>query len=96
MAIVNCTPHLIRVIDEESGGEMEFHPSGFVARVATTEAPKGHLVTKEGVIPLVYKEFGEVEGLPLGWEDSRDTYVVSGTVASAMPGVPGIYAPDTT
>ena len=96
MAIVNCTPHTIRVICAESGAELEFHPSGFVARVATTESPKGQIVTKEGgVIPLVYKTFGEVEGLPLGWEDSRDIYVVSGMVASAMPGTPGIYAPDT-
>lgn len=93
--MLNLTPHLIRVMNPETGEVVELPPSGLVARVATTEEVVGFEVVGTLKVSTVRKTFGEVEGLPDGWFPGSDRVLVSGMVAAAMPGVFGVYAPDT-
>ncbi len=92
--MLNCTPHLIRIMHPETGEVVELPPSGFVARVATTETTTHVVVVGTLKVPAMVKEFGQVEGLP-EFFSARQPIIVSGMVAAAMPGVSGVYAPDT-
>lgn len=93
--MLNLTPHLIRVMNPDTGEVVELPPSGLVARVTTTEEVVGFEIVGTLKVPTVRKTFGEVEGFPKGWFPGSSRVVVSGMVASAMPGVFGVYAPDT-
>lgn len=93
--MLNLTPHLIRVMCPETGEVVELPPSGLVARVTTTETVVGFEIVGTLRVPTVAKVFGQVEGLPEGWFPGSDRLLVSGMVAAAMPGVFGVYAPDT-
>lgn len=92
--MLNLTPHLIRLLNPETGEVVELPPSGQVARVQTTEVVTGYQVIGTLKVPTVSKVFGEVEGLP-EFVTPGCPVLVSGMVAAAMPGVPGVYAPDT-
>lgn len=84
--MINLTPHAIRVMT--SDGEMRvYEPSGVVARVETVEV----LVGEFDGIPVVERQLGDVIGLP----ENGEPCIVSAMVASALPGRPGVYAPDT-
>lgn len=84
--MLNLTPHAITLIASD-GRETVIPPSGTVARVSTTEEVAGML---DG-IPVVIRRFGDVTGLPA----DGTPCIVSALVLSAVPGRPGVYAPDT-
>ncbi len=90
--MLNLTPHLIRVMNPETGEVVELPPSGVVARVSTTEVVGGYTVIGTLKVPVMRKVFGEVVGLP---DEGTTPCIVSGMVAAAVPNRVGVYAPDT-
>ena len=84
---INLTPHEIKIITE--GGELSIPPSGTIARVKTIERDAGTLAG----IPVVSRQFGEVENLPDPEEGIA--YIVSALVLEAAKGRDDVYAPDT-
>ena len=88
VTFVNLTPHPI-VVRREDGSEFTIAPSGAIARVSTTEK----VVDNVDGVPVVVREFGEVENLP---EPQDGTiYIVSSLVLSAVKGRGDVMAPDT-
>ena len=83
---VNLTPHSIAI--KTDSGIVTVEPSGTVARVGTVERVIGSL---DG-IPLIKREFGEVEGIPSPQADT--IYIVSALVLSATDRA-DVVAPDT-
>jgi len=95
--MLNLTPHAISVMNLETGEVITLPPSGVVARVSTTEVVVGQITVTDPVtgvsmtVPVVEGKFGEVVGLP----EEGTPCVVSGMVASAVPGRAGVFSPDT-
>lgn len=101
--MLNLTPHPITV--RTPHGDIVFPASGVVARVATIETVLGSMdVFPHGAdetdaqgnsnglrVPVITRNFGEVEGLP----GEGTPCIVSALVLSAVPGRAGVYAPDT-
>ncbi len=85
---VNLTPHAITLRGAD-GSEVTVAPSGAVARVTTTEKVVGEIAG----LPLVRREFGDVEGLPAPKADT--VYIVSALVLGAISGRNDVVAPDT-
>ena len=81
MRIVNLTPHLVRL----NSGE-EYPASGKVARVSCSYSEQDG----RGVCRAI---FGEVSDLPAPVDGVL--YIVSGMVASAVPGRDDVVAPAT-
>jgi len=79
--IVNLTPHPVFL--EGDGGVTTIHPSGKVARVATTETEVGNVEVNGVVVPLVTTTYGQVTDLPE--PDGATRYIVSRVVRSACP-----------
>jgi hypothetical protein len=87
--LVNCTPHEVTLVGEDGEVILRVPPSGIVARVAEEQEPAGEVVvlpggplTAEGVkVPLIRRQWGEIEGLPP--EQFRTVYIVSALVATA-------------
>ena len=79
MMLVNLTPHTVNVI-LPSGEVRDIPASGQVARCRQSDKLA---FTIDGVIPVTYQTFGNVEGLP----DRQDKtfYIVSRLVAAACP-----------
>lgn len=86
--LINLTPHAI-TIRATDGTEVTIPPSGIVARVSTTEEVVGTCAITGA--PIVRRTFGEVQGLP----EEGTPCLVSALVLAAVPGRPGVYAPDT-
>lgn len=84
--MLNLTPHPITLIRQD-GSSITIEPSGTVARVASVEEVCGEV----NGVPVVCRQFGEVTGLP----EPGTPCLVSSLVLSAVPGRPGVYAPDT-
>ena len=78
--LMNCTPHSVHIYQE--GREvLEIKASGTIARCTEKETARGGFEFEGIYIPLVEKEFGQVENLP---EEKEDTiYIVSALVMSA-------------
>lgn len=79
--IINCTPHIITLVNEDGSILRQFEPSGILPRVSINKEPMGLL--DDGVIPvpLYAQAYGTVVDLP---EQKEDTFfIVSGLVASA-------------
>ena len=95
----NYTPHDIDVYDDEHN-DVVTYPSMGVARVtekkyhAETIAVRGW--SGDNFIPITYKSFGEVTGLPNDkYENGRPVlYIVSGYVKSALPDRHDLITPD--
>jgi len=85
---INLTPHDIKIVGA-NGVETVVPASGAIARVSTQERVVGSV---DG-IPLVKREFGEVEGLPAPADNT--IYIVSSLVLSAIKGRGDVVAPDT-
>lgn len=85
--MINLTQHAITV--RGPNGDVTFPPSGIVARVVTSETVVGicHLTG----VAIVTRITGEVTGLPL----DGSPCLVSGMVLSAVPGMVGVFAPDS-
>ena len=88
MKFVNLTPHKIVVMKKDSS-KFEIEPSGVVARVATLEKVAGEI---DG-IPVIKRDFGNVENLPELQEGT--IYIVSSLVLGAIKNRPDVVAPDT-
>jgi len=84
---INLTPHDITVVAD--GREMKIPASGQVARVATTEKVVGEI---DG-IPIIKREFGEIENLPA--PTGGTVFIVSSLVLSAVKNRTDVVAPDT-
>ena len=95
--MLNLTPHAISVMDTNTGEVIVLPPSGTIARVSTTEVVVGTVSVTDPVtgvsmtVPVIDSVFGEVVGLP----EEGELCVVSGMVASAVPGRAGVFSPDT-
>lgn len=74
MELVNLTPHSIHIVQETS-----IEPSGIIARLKETTDSAG----MAGSIPLIYREYSEVENLPEPQEDVL--YIVSHMIRVAIP-----------
>lgn len=85
--MINLTPHPITI--RANGVDTVIHPSGTLARVASSEQVIG--VCPLTGAPVVRRVFGDVTGLPADGADC----LVSALVLSACPGRPGVFAPDT-
>lgn len=81
--MLNLTPHSITV------GGTTFPPSGSVARVEVCDEAIGTCPVTG--VPIVRRVYGDVMGLP----EPGTPCLVSALVAAAVPGRPGVYAPDT-
>ena len=86
-AIVNLTPHAIRIIGET---QITIPPSGIVARCFVRREKVGEV----GSVPVNRTVFGDIEGLP----DPRSNtyYIVSAIVAQACPDRHDLLIPDDT
>ena len=95
MSLVNLTPHVLVVYDEDGEKELARIPvAGEAARVETRATKIGEVEIDGVSIPVVSTEFGEVKNLP----DPKDgvTYVTSIIVAQAIRGLrDDVVAPDT-
>lgn len=90
--MINCTPHPIS-IRMPDGTLRTYPPSGVVARVTTEETVACHL---HGVVPVVRRTMGMVQGLPREADGSIMPCLVSSMVLAALPaGTKNVYAPDT-
>jgi hypothetical protein len=84
--MLNFTPHPITV-RRADGTEVTYQPSGTVARLAVEYTEAGKVYG----LPVVSRVLGQPEGLP----EPGTPCLVSALVAGAVPGRPGVYAPDT-
>lgn len=103
--MLNLTPHAINILLED-GQTVTLPPSGAVARVLMDEKDCGNKQIAaystaeashdpvEVSVPVVKRQPGAVTGLP-DYVCGDIPAVVSALVAAALPGAPGIYAPDT-
>ena len=94
--IVNLTPHqltLYAVESSEGDAPIATYASEGVARVSVTSTPVAGLGTDAGVIPVMRREFGEVEGLPEPQEGY--VFVVSSLVQGQVPHRRDVLSPDT-
>ena len=91
--MLNLTPHPI-TIAIDGRDPVTIPPSGIVARVDTTEIPRGNMAFGDAFaeVPVISRRFGEVTGLPT---DPGTACLVSSLVLSAIPGRPNTFAPDT-
>jgi hypothetical protein len=91
MKMVNLTPHAIcvRVGDKE----LQFPPSGQIARVAASAEPCADVVIDGVEVPSVATRYGDVEGLPEPAEGTM--YIVSALVLGRVTGRSDVVAPDT-
>ena len=81
ITIINCTPHVITLVNEDGSILRQFSPSGILPRVSVNKEPMGLL--DDGIIPvpLYAQAYGTVVDLP---EQKENTFlIVSGLVASA-------------
>lgn len=91
LTLVNLTPHPINV--HLPNQVIEIPPSGKEARVQAVTGTAECLVTTNGIVPIVKRTWGEVEGLP---EPQRDTwFIVSSLVLSRVQARTDCIAPDT-
>jgi len=74
MQVINLTPHVLNLFNENNEEVMVIPPSGQVARVRTESVLTGGVAG----IPTFETKFGEVEGLPEPQEGT--IFVVSGLV----------------
>lgn len=93
LKIVNLTPHNLTVYPPEGDEPIATYSSEGVARVSVTATPIAGLGTEHGVIPVVSREFGDVEGLP----EAKEGYlfVVSSLVQGQVPHRRDVLSPDT-
>lgn len=92
MNIVNLTPHAITLLTKDE--QITIKSSGKIARVAVEEKELGFIT--DG-IPLVSREFTQVENLPPLNELAGKIYLVSSLVLESLPMeyVDHVFAPDT-
>ena len=82
MKLVNLTPHAIHLMDDEKNILETIHPSGTLARVSVEDKqimPKGLIAP----VPVVSREFGEVEGLP---EPEKETLLIVSMIVAQAAG----------
>jgi hypothetical protein len=92
MEIVNCTPHVLRLVNPNTGEVEEFPPSGSLARVSQMPPQPAEAV---GGYPTVEApQWGEVEGLPE--PDGDKVYVVSGLTAAHCGERDDVFSPGTS
>ena len=86
--IVNLTPYKVVIVKGEYNTPfVTIEPSGTVASISYEETTLGEF---EG-IPILKKEYGEVEELP---EPKDDTiYIVSHTIAQLVPERKDVFIP---
>lgn len=85
MNLLNLTPHAITLRTPD--GDVTFPPSGKIARVETVETITGELAG----VPVIARSMGATTGLPT----DGTPCLVSAMVLSAVPGMIGVYAPDS-
>jgi hypothetical protein len=83
--VINLTPHAITLHAPQ--GKLTLPPSGTVARVITIETAVGKMLG----VSVIVRQMSEAQGLP----EPGIPCIVSAMVASAVPGRPGVFAPDT-
>ena len=86
MKIVNCTPHPITVLLNDT--EIVYPTSGSIPRVSSTEETVGSV----NGIPMVKTTYGEVEGLP-GQEEG--TLVIVSAMVLQASNRTDLIAPNT-
>lgn len=91
--IVNLTPHTLNMYPVEGDEPIATYDSEGVARVSVNSTPVAGLGTDTGVIPVMEREFGEVEGLPAPKEGH--VFVVSSLVQGQVPHRRDVLSPDT-
>jgi hypothetical protein len=86
MTIINLTPHNVTV------NGITFEPSGTVARLIEEKVEVGTLSDSE--IPVVFKVYSKVEGLPEYSEYLENYYIVSSIVALHLKRADLLYPGD--
>ena len=79
MKLVNLTPHVINVLNQDEVPVMDVAPSGEIARVASSSVKTGEI---DGV-PFFETELGVPEGVPS--PSDGVIYIVSGLLRAACP-----------
>ena len=79
MAIVNCTPHPVHIVDADGNVVRTIEPNGTPIRLASRTVPAG----EHDGIALSKTEFGEPVGLPDPEEGTL--FIVSQIVKNALP-----------
>jgi len=87
--LINLTPHIVKICDENGSIIREIPPTPPAARVGST------LVEREPIDGIPFSEtiFGEVENLPAPQDGIF--YIVSQIVIAACPGRTDLVRPDT-
>lgn len=91
MDLINLTPHVISVRDENGAELLRLAPSGAVARVAEVRVPNGTIDADGVAVPVSLVRWGEVIGLPDYQPDVA--YVVSAMVAAACGVRSDVFSP---
>jgi len=86
--LVNLTPHVVKIFDENKNLVAEINPVAPPARVATKRVRSGALF---GLIPVYSVEYGKVENLPP--DDGETCYIVSAIVKAAVPDREDVFSP---
>lgn len=81
VAVVNCTPHSVTLLDRDNNCRMRFD-SSCIARCQEI-VEQLHPMDMHDHLPLVAKRFGAVDGLPPSVDNRM--YIVSQIVADACP-----------
>jgi hypothetical protein len=76
--IINCTPHVINLVDQEGNLIYTVQPSGWVARCSVDKMQVGDI----SGIPVYRNVYGEVQNLPCGQDGY--IFVVSQLVAQTL------------
>jgi len=99
--LVNLTPHVVKIFDENKNLVAEINPVAPPARVATKRVRSGALFglipvysgsgALFGLIPVYSVEYGKVENLPP--DDGETCYIVSAIVKAAVPDREDVFSP---
>ena len=87
MAIVNCTPHPVMIVDADGNVVRTIEPNGTPIRLKSETVPAG----EHDGIPLSKTVFGEPVGLPDPEEETL--FIVSQIVKNAIPGRHDLVVP---
>ena len=93
MKLVNLTSHDVNVFNEAGDSLLHSFPSAGEARVAVTSEPLEPIQTDTLSVPVMERQFGDVEGLPAPAKDTL--YIVSSLVMAQVPLRDDVLAPDT-
>lgn len=92
MAIVNLTPHLVRIMDKD-GNLHEIQPSGTVATVSVVMRREPDLSVDGVTFNVSSRDYGHVQGLPN--RTPGTVFIVSAMVKDRTPVRFDVFAPDT-